>query len=163
MLNFPYYALRHYDRIFNEGPYKIISTYYGLYVLDEADPVQGSTLAERRLSLVGKTLPYRLYRLESRCSNVAMMLMSQSNAFVDAYGNIKKIKKPNRYRLTCCPVLDIVELGFKHFGVCFSLDGNIEYITTNTPSKFIQVLILPTGWLYYASVDEKLPDTSRGL
>lgn len=163
MLNFPYYALRQYDRIFNEGPYKIISTYYGLYVLDEANPVPGSTLAERRLNLIGKTLPYKLYKLEKRCVNIAQMLMSSNNVFIDAYGNIKKIRKPNRFKLTSCPVVDIVELGFKWYGVCFLLDGNIEYIATNTPSKFIQVLILPTGWLYYSSVNEKLPDTSRGL
>lgn len=163
MLNFPYYALRIYDRIYNEGPYKIISTYWGNYVLDVADPIVGSTLAERRLSLVGKTLPHKIYPFSKRCSNVAMMLMAKSNTFVDAFGNIKKIKKPNRYCLTCCPVLSIVELSYRRYGVCFLLEGNIEYIATNTPSKYIQVLILPTGWLFYTSVDEKLPDTSRGL
>jgi len=163
VINFPYYSLRQYDRIFVEGPYKIISTYYNNYVLDEAHPVQGSLLSERRLSLMGRPLPYKLYKLESRCSNIAMMLMASNNVFIDAYGNIKKIKKPKRFKLTCCPVLSIVELSYRKYGVCFSLEGNIEYIATNTASKYIQVLILPTGWLYYASVDEKLPDTSRGL
>ena len=163
MINFPYYSLRQYDRIFVEGPYKIISTYYNNYVLDEAHPVQGSLLSERRLSLMGRPLPYKLYKLESRCSNIAMMLMASHNVFIDAYGNIKKIKKPNRFTLTCCPVLSIVELSYRKYGVCFSLEGNIEYIATNTPSKYIQVLLLPTGWLYYASVEEKIPDTVRGL
>ena len=163
MLNFPYYSLRQYDRIFDEGPYKIISTYYNNYVLDEANPIPGSLLSERRLSLMGRQLPFKLYKLERRCANIAQMLMAQSNTFVDAYGNIKKIKKPKRFKLTCCPVLSIVELSYRKYGVCFLLEGNIEYIATNTPSKYIQVLILPTGWLFYDSVEEKIPDTVRGL
>ena len=163
MLNFPYYSLRQYDRIFKEGPYKIISTYYNNYILDVADPLPGSTLAERRLSLIGRQLPYKLYRLESRCSNVAMMLMSKNNVFIDAYGNIKKIKKLKRYRLTCCPVLSIIEISYRRYGISFMLDGVVEYFVHHEPSNYIQVLVLKTGWLYYASVGEKLPDTTRGM
>ena len=163
MLNFPYYELRKYDRIYVEGEYKLINTYWGKYVLDEANPAPGSTLAERRLNLMGRQLPYKLYRLESRCTNVAMMLTASNNVFIDCYGNIKKIKKPKRYRLTCCKVLSIVELGYMKYGISFLLDGVVEYFVHHEPSNYVQVLVLKTGWLYYASVEEKLPDTTRGM
>ena len=163
MLNFPYYALRKYDRIYVEGDLKIISTYWDNYVLDEANPAPGSTLAERRLNLMGRQLGLRLYRLESRCTNVAQMLTASNNVFIDCYGNIKKIKKPKRYRLTCCKVLSIVELGFKKYGISFMLDGVVEYFVHNIPSNYVQVLVLDTGWLYFDSVAEHKPDTVRGM
>lgn len=162
-LNFPYYALRQYDRIYIEGDLKKILTYWGTYVLDEANPAPGSTLAERRLNLMGRQLGLKLYRLESRCVNIAQMLMSKNNVFIDAYGNIKKIKKPKRYRLTCCPVLSIVEIGYRRYGITFMLDGVVEYFVHHEASSYVQVLILKTGWLYYASVGEYLPDTIRGM
>ena len=104
-----------------------------------------------------------MYRLESRCVNIAQMLMSKNNVFIDAYGNIKKIKKPKRYRLTCCKVLSIVELGYMEFGISFLLDGVVEYFVHNTPSNYVQVLVLDTGWLYFDSLAEYKPDSSRGL
>ena len=162
-LNFPYYSLRQYDRIYVEGDLKIISTYWGNYVLDEANPAPGSTLAERRLNLMGRQLNLRLYRLESRCTNVAQMLTASNKVFIDAYGNIKKIKKPKRYRLTCCKVLSIVELGYMKYGISFLLDGVVEYFVHNTPSNYVQVLVLDTGWLYFDSLAEHKPDSSRGL
>ena len=163
MLNFPYYALRKYDRIYIEGDLKKILTYWGTYVLDEANPAPGSTLAERQLYLIGRQLDHKMYRLESRCTNVAQMLTASNNVFIDRYGNIKKIKKLKRYRLTCCKVLSIVELGFKKFGISFLLDGVVEYFVHNTPSNYIQVLVLDTGWLYFDSLAEHKPDSSRGL
>ena len=163
MLNFPYYSLRQYDRIYIEGDLKKILTYWGTYVLDEANPAPGSTLAERRLNLIGRQLDLKLYRLESRCVNIAQMLMSKNNVFIDAYGNIKKIKKLKRYRLTCCKVLNIIELGYKKFCISFLLDGVVEYFIHNTPSNYIQVLVLPTGWLYFDSLAEHKPDSTRGM
>ena len=163
MLNFPYYELRKYDRIFNEGPYKIISTYWDNYVLDVADPIVGSTLAERRLSLVGGNPPIKIYPFSKRCTNVAQMLTASNNVFIDCYGNIKKIKKLKRYRLTCCKVLNIIECGYKKFGISFLLDGVVEFFVHNTPSNYIQVLVLDTGWLYFDSLAEHKPDSSRGL
>ena len=162
-MHVPYYSLRQYDRIYIEGDLKKILTYWGTYVLDEANPAPGSTLAERRLNLMGRQLGLKLYRLESRCVNIAQMLMSKNNVFIDALGNIKKIKKPKRYRLTCCKVLSIVELGYMKYGISFLLDGVVEYFVHHAPSNYIQVLVLKTGWLYYASVEEKLPDTTRGM
>lgn len=162
-LNFPYYSLRQYDRIYIDGDLKKISTYWDTYVLDEANPAPGSTLAERRLNLMCRQLDLKLYRLESRCVNIAQMLMSKNNVFIDALGNIKKIKKPNRYRLTCCPVLSIIEISYRKYGISFMLDGVVEYFVHHEPSNYIQVLVLKTGWLYYASVEEKLPDTTRGI
>lgn len=163
-LNFPYYSLRQYDRIYVEGPYKIISTYYNNYVLDEANPAPGSTLAERRLQLLTSAdLHYKIYPFSKRCTNIAQMLVDPNRVFIDAYGNIKKIKKLKRYRLTCCKVLNIVELGFKKYGISFMLEGVVEYFVHSEPSNFIQVLILKTGWLYFDSLAEHKPDSSRGL
>ena len=164
MLNFPYYSLRSYDKIFNEGEYKLITTYWNTYIIDYANKEDESLYAERRLRLLSTpNLPHKLYRLESRCSNVAMMLMSKNTVFIDALGNIKKIKKPNRYRLTCCPVLSIIEISYRRYGISFMLDGVVEYFVHHEPSNYVQVLVLKTGWLYYASVEEKLPDTTRGM
>ena len=164
MLNFPYYSLRQYDRIWDEGPYKLISTYYGTYVLDYVDKTRGKTLAERRLQLLTSTdLPYKVYQFEKRYTNVAQLLIDPHRIFLDKEGEVKKIRKPHRYRLTCCKVLSIVELGFKKYGISFMLDGVVEYFVHSEPSNFIQVLILKTGWLYYTSVAEKLPDTIRGM
>ena len=162
-LNFPYYSLRQYDRIYIDGDLKKISTYWDTYVLDEANPAPGSTLAERRLNLMCRQLDLKLYRLESRCVNIAQMLMSKNNVFIDAYGNIKKIKKPKRYRLTSCKVLSIVELGYMKYGISFLLDGVVEYFVHNIPSNYVQVLVLDTGWLYFDSLAEYKPDSSRGL
>ena len=164
MLNFPYYSLRQYDRIFNEGEYKLITTYWNTYVLDYANNEEDSLYAERRLRLISTpNLPHKIYKLKQRCTNVAQMLVDPNGVFIDAYGSVKKIKKLKRYRLTCCKVLSIVELGFKKFGISFLLDGVVEYFVHNTPSNYIQVLVLDTGWLYFDSVAEHKPDSSRGL
>ena len=164
MLNFPYYSLRQYDRIWDEGPYKLISTYYSTYVLDYADKTRGETLAERRLQLLTSAdLHYKVYPFSKRCVNIAQMLTASNNVFIDCYGNIKKIKKPKRYRLTCCPVLSIVEIGYRRYGISFLLDGVVEYFVHHEPSNYIQVLVLKTGWLYFDSLAEHKPDSSRGL
>lgn len=163
-MHFPYYSLRSYDRIFNEGEYKLITTYWNTYVLDYANKEEDSLYAERRLRLISNpNLPHRIYKLKQRCTNVAQMLVDSNRVFIDAYGNIKKIKKLKRYRLTCCKVLNIIELGYKTFGISFLLDGVVEYFVHHEPSNYVQVLVLKTGWLYYASVEEKLPDTTRGM
>ena len=164
MLNFPYYSLRSYDRIFNEGEYKLITTYWDTYILDYANKEDESLYAERRLRLLSTpNLPHKIYQLKQRCTNIAQMLVDSNKVFIDAYGNIKKIKKPNRYRLTCCPVLSIIEINYRRYGISFMLDGVVEYFVHHEPSNYIQVLVLKTGWLYYASVEEKLPDTTRGI
>ena len=164
MINFPYYSLRQYDRIFNEGEYKLITTYWNTYVLDYANKEEDSLYAERRLRLLSNpNLPFKIYKLKQRCTNVAQMLVDPNGVFIDAYGSVKKIKKLKRYRLTCCKVLSIVELGFKKFGISFLLDEVVEYFVHNTPSNYIQVLVLDTGWLYFDSLAEHKPDSSRGL
>ena len=163
-LNFPFYSLRHYDRIWDEGPYKLISTYYGTYVLDYVDKTRGKTLAERRLQLLTSAdLPFKVYQFKRRCTHVAQLLTDPHRIFLDNEGNIKKIKKPNRYRLTCCQVLSIIEISYRRYGISFILDGVVEYFVHHEPSNYVQVLVLKTGWLYYASVEEKLPDTTRGM
>lgn len=162
-LQFPYYALREYSNIWDEGPYKLISTYYNTYVLDYVDKSGAPTLAERRLLLLSEKLPYKLYSLNGRYTHIAPMLMTTNRLFLDSLGNIKKIRKPKRYRLTSCKVIDIVELGFKRYGISFVLDNNVEYVVVPSPCNYIQVLILPTGWLYYDSLSKPLPDTIRGL
>ena len=163
-MHFPYYSLRSYDRIFNEGEYKLITTYWDTYVLDYANKEEESLYAERRLRLLSTpNLPHKIYQLKQRCTNIAQMLVDSNKVFIDAYGNIKKIKKPKRYRLTCCPVLSIIEISYRRYGISFMLDGVVEYFVHHEPSNYVQVLILKTGWLYYASVEEKLPDTTRGM
>ena len=164
MLNFPYYSLRQYDRIYIEGEYKLITTYWNTYVLDYANKGEDSLYAERRLRLISTpNLPHKIYKLKQRCTNIAQMLVDPNKVFIDRYGNIKKIKKLKRYRLTCCKVLNIIECGYKKFGISFLLDGVVEYFVHNTPSNYIQVLVLPTGWLYFDSLAEHKPDSSRGL
>ena len=164
MLNFPYYSLRQYDRIFNEGEYKLITTYWNTYILDYANKEEDSLYAERRLRLISTpNLSHKIYKLKQRCTNIAQMLVDPNKVFIDAYGNIKKIRKPNRYRLTCCQVLSIIEISYRRYGISFMLDGVVEYFVHHEPSNYVQVLVLKTGWLYYASVEEKLPDTTRGL
>lgn len=162
-MHFPYYSLRSYDRIYNEGPYKLITTYYGTYVLDLVSRVK-PLLKDRRLELcLYHDLPYKMYNLERRCTHISQMLVENNNIFLDCYGDIKKIKKLKRYRLTCCKVLSIVELGYLRFGISFLLDGVVEYFVHNTPSNYVQVLVLDTGWLYFDSLAEYKPDTVRGL
>lgn len=162
-MHFPYYSLRAYDRIYNEGPYKLITTYYGTYVLDLVSRIK-PLLKDRRLELcLYHDLPYKMYNLEKRCVHISQMLVDSNRVFIDAYGNIKKIKKLKRYRLTCCKVLNIIELGYKTFGISFLLDGVVEYFVHNEPSNYVQVLVLDTGWLYFDSLAEHKPDSSRGL
>ena len=163
-INFPFYSLRSFHEIRIEGIYKVIDTHWGTYILDFADRSRADTLAERRLQLLTSTdLPYKVYQFKKRYTNVAQLLIDPNRIFLDKEGNVKKIRKPHRYRLTCCKVLSIVELGFKKYGISFMLDGVVEYFVHSEPSNFIQVLILKTGWLYFDSVSEKLPDTTRGM
>jgi hypothetical protein len=104
-----------------------------------------------------------MYNLEKRCVHISQMLVDSNKVFIDAYGDIKKIKKPKRYRLTCCKVLSIVELKYLTYGISFLLDGVVEYFVHNTPSNYVQVLVLDTGWLYFDSLAEHKPDSSRGM
>lgn len=162
-MNFPYYSLRQYDKISVEGIYRVIDTFYGRYILDYANHSSSQLLAERRLELRLSILPHKLYNLERRCDNIAQMLMDKHNVFIDCYGNIKKVRKPNRYKLLCCPVVSAVELGYKRYGISFLLNNTVEYMVHHEVTPFIQVLQLKTGWLFYDSIMEKVPDTIRGL
>lgn len=163
-INFPFYSLRSFIEIRTEGIYKVIDTFWGTYILDYVDKTRGNTLAERRLQLLTSTdLPYKVYQFKHRYTNVAQLLMDSNRIFLDNEGDLKKIRKPNRYRLTCCKVLSIVELGYHRYGISFILDGVVEYFVHNTPSNYIQVLVLDTGWLYFDSLAEHKPDTTRGL
>ena len=163
-INFPFYSLRSFLDLRTEGAYKVVDTQWGTYILDYVDKSVGPSLAARRLQLLtNPNLPHKVYRLENRYTNVAQLLLDINKIFIDCEGNIKRIRKPNRYRLTCCKVLSIVELGFKKLGITFMLDGVVEYFVHHEASSYVQVLILKTGWLYYASVGEYLPDTIRGM
>lgn len=149
--------------MWEDSTYVYIDTYYGTYILDYVDKSKGPSLAARRLQLLSESLEYKVYRLENRCTHVAQMLLNENNVFIDSLGNVVKIRRPNRYRVTCCPVVNIVELAYQKYGISFLLDGVVEYFVHHSPSNFIQVLLLKTGWLYYNSVSEKLPDVKRGV
>ena len=162
-INFPFYSLRVYDRIYTEGKYRIITTYYGAYVLDLVDRTK-PLLKDRRLELcLYHELPYKLYNLEKKCTNIAQMLMEKGKVFLDCYGDIKKIRKPNRYKLLCCPVVSAVELGYQKFGISFLLNNTVEYFIHYEVTPYVQVLMLKTGWLFYDAIHQQVPDTIRGL
>ena len=162
-MHFPYYSLRTYDRIYNEGPYKLITTYYGTYVLDLVSRSK-PLLKDRRLELcLYHDLPYKIYNLEKRCDHIAQMLVENNNVFLDCYGDIKKVRKLKRYKLLCCPVLSAVELGYKKFGLSFLLNNTVEYFVHHEVTPYIQVLLLKTGWMFYATTHQLVPDTIRGL
>ena len=162
-MHFPYYSLRTYDRIYSEGPYKLITTYYGTYVLDLVSRIK-PFLKDRRLELcLYHDLPYKIYNLERRCTNIAQMLVENNNIFLDCYGDIKKIRRQKKYKLLCCPVLSAVELAYKKFGISFLLDNTVEYFVHHEVTPYIQVLLLKTGWMFYATTHKLVPDTVRGL
>jgi hypothetical protein len=88
----PAHALRAFAEIREEEGFTIIRSHFTSYTLD-CKSLPGD-YNERRLQLISAvSLPYPLYRLEGRYTNLPQLLNSKYKKFIDKDGKVFKYKK----------------------------------------------------------------------
>lgn len=123
---YPVYALRQYFKIFDEGPYKVVDTYTGRYILDYLimDPLRTSFMDRRIFLLANKdTLPYPIYRIRKSAYNwkqlLGLKLLHKVRNIIDDSGNILSLKSGRNGKLiplVIAPVVEVIDKGgtFQH-------------------------------------------------
>lgn len=139
MLDFklPAYILRDYERIFKEGDFLIIETYYNRYVLDK--PSLPGEYAQRRIALIGmkQDLPYKLYPLSKRIEFLSQLVASKKKQLIDSTGRIVNWKPKKMYKITTAKVLSCTQI----------FNGKYQHFLRGVPYPFI--LRNPVNYISY--------------
>lgn len=94
----PLYALRPYDEVVRDNaPWVLIRAYWGIYVLDNTE--LSGTYWERRVKMLGMTLPYPLYSLKEKFTTISQIVNSKRRDFIDETGKLFKYKTSKFYTL----------------------------------------------------------------
>ena len=99
-MRLPVFQMRKYTEIFEEGCYKIIQTNRRRYVLDILDTSIGD-YSDRRIEMLRRTLPYKMYPLNKRHSTIASVLSSKHKTYIDNDGRLIAWKPEASYPITC--------------------------------------------------------------
>ena len=100
----PLYALRAYEDIWEDpSGFTLISTHYRTYVLDYKG-LEGN-YAGRRLQLMTMELPYKLYRIDERFSNLGQLILTKRTKMLDKDGNVIKYRKSRFVKVEYTKVL----------------------------------------------------------
>ncbi len=93
-MEFPLYAIRGYREINIEGRYKIIQTDHFKFVLDDLSLMDTVPLyADRRVELLRRAIPYRMYPLDEIITSLESLVSSKRRVFIDKYGKLVRWNK----------------------------------------------------------------------
>ena len=154
----PLWAMRDYERIWEEGSFKIIQTHKTRYTLDILN--LSGNYYERRLKSLDMILPYKLYPIRKRFEYIDQVLTHRNRQFIDIDGNVL-LYKPTRFiqlktdriiarwrasngdvmfRVNGCPRTFRTQLETDHTYLTYAKDGNRFYMyklchTKEAPSR----------------------------
>ncbi len=162
MINFPLYAIRKYQEIFeDENGYTIIQTAKNRYVLDTY--LEGVTYAERRLLLLAdEDKPHKLYPLNARLESINQIHLTTCRKFIDSTGKLLTWKPSKMYPVVCLPVKSSwhtaqgkVVLEIKDIPTKFTVSGNAP--------KYVQVMQVGRKNILFDVCDEYRKRTRKKL
>ena len=162
MMNFPFYALRKYVRIFEEGNYKVVETHKNRYILDyvESDFLYYS---ERRLALLREvSTPYIIYPIKHRITSMSQLISSRYREFIDVYGKVF-IWTPKKFKtVTCHRVSNIWRTPKGGYAIKLSKIPT-TFILDKPPLKYAQVINVGKAYILYDLCDEMRKDTRKKI
>lgn len=159
-IRFPLYALRSYYSIEIEGDYKVISTFKNRYILDDANPMYGTTYEQRRLRLLSENTPYKLYPLNIRMETLSHILTLRPRKMIDAVGSVVSLPKDAKFHKV---ISEFIESKYQ------TPSGNIVFNVRGCPQPFTVRNFLGARYARYIKIgrlyilfdisEDKLPDT----
>lgn len=97
MINYPVYPIKRYKRKFEEDGIIYIDTTNNRFIFDV--PSLEGDYFERREQIAAMDLPYKIFPLVGKCTNIAHIKVSKGNTFVDNSGRIFKYRATKRVPL----------------------------------------------------------------
>lgn len=155
---YPLYALRKYSSITEDDQYYYIHTHYNSYVLDIKN-VEGN-YAERRIALLNRDLPYKLYPLKERYSSISQLSRSKKRSFIDTNGDIVHYKPSQFFRIEYAKVLRADRTWNGYFRLTTKLP--VSFVTEQV-GNYIAYIRVGTAFYLYDICNERKPTSRKKL
>jgi len=162
MINFPFYVIRPYLRIFEEGNYKIIETHKNRYVLDYVASKIGS-YPMRRVALLSETdKPYGLYRIKYIITSMSQIISSKYKLFLDAAGTLIRWNPKEFAEVSCHRITSRWQTQAGHYAI--KLDKvPTTFTVTDANYNYAQVVRIGRTYILYDLCNEMRKSTRKKI
>lgn len=159
-MEFPLYTIRGYSSLGMEGKYLVIQGHKTKYILDEPGLQEQHPLYEdRRVVLLSRAAPYRLYPLTKRIESIEALIKSGDTLFIDKYGKLVRWSKKAFTKVITCKITTTIQTDRGHWRIWVNeLEHPFHVVTYNGQPylQFVRINNIPT---LYALLDEKQKNT----
>lgn len=159
-MEFPLYAVRGYTSLGMEGKFLVIQGHKTKYILDEPGMQEQYPLYEdRRMLLLKRAAPYRLYPLTQRIESLEALIDSGKTMFIDRYGKLVKWSKKSFSKVITCKIVTTVQTDKGHWRVWINELEHPFYVVSYNGQPYLQFVRINNVPTLYALLEEKRKDT----